>query len=94
MSQPHLQPPEAHALAELIYAVLPAAFCRGVGTPLPAADRDRILARLDTWAATLPVHPTELLSLADRLARAGHPATPCWEVPHSVPGARSAQASR
>lgn len=71
MSTIELSPAEAHALAELIHTVLPAAFSQGLGEPMPPADRDRLLRDLDRWFGELQFHPTDLLGLAVRLRRAG-----------------------
>jgi hypothetical protein len=70
MKYPSLSPAEAELLSELLHAALPLAEARALGQPVEPPAGARVLARLSRWANTHPVHPADLLGVAERLRRA------------------------
>jgi hypothetical protein len=70
MKFPPLSPAEAELLSELLHAALPLAEARALGQPVEPPEGARVLARLSRWANAHPVHPADLLGVAERLRRA------------------------
>jgi len=71
LKYPHLSPAEAELLSELLHAALPLAEARALGQPVQPPEGQRVLARLSRWANAHPIHPADLLSVAERLRRVG-----------------------
>ncbi|HKB04008.1 MAG TPA: hypothetical protein VKD90_17430 [Gemmataceae bacterium] len=70
MQHPTLSLAEAELLSELLHAALPLAEARALGRPVQPPEGARVLAQLSRWANTHPVHPADLLGVAERLRRA------------------------
>jgi hypothetical protein len=70
MKYPSLSLAEAELLSELLHAALPLAEARALGQPVDPPEGARVLARLSRWANGHPVHPADLLGVAERLHRA------------------------
>jgi len=67
---PPLSPAEAELLSELLHAALPLVEARALGQPVQPPEGARVLAKLSRWANAHPVHPADLLGVAERLRRA------------------------